>query len=76
MHERTRYYIQFLTQFLSRKNNHGKFLKMIIDVATLALGSRPRQRLAKVRVKSEAQESHFMFSGVWESEGMNPHTPK
>jgi hypothetical protein len=31
------------------------------NVTTLALGSRPRQGLAKVRVKSEAQESHFML---------------
>jgi hypothetical protein len=49
-------------------------------VTTLALGSRPKQGLAKVRAKSEAQESHFMLSGVWgsvgECEGMNFHTPK
>jgi hypothetical protein len=45
-------------------------------VATLALGSQPRQRLAKVRAKREAQESHFMLSGVQNSEGINPHTPK
>jgi len=38
-----------------------------IVVATLTLGSQPRQGLAKVQAKSEAQESHFMFSGVWES---------
>jgi hypothetical protein len=31
---------------------------------TLALGSRPKQGLAKVRAKSEAQESHCMFLGV------------
>jgi hypothetical protein len=36
-------------------------------VATLALGSWPKERLAKVRVKSEARESHFMLLGVWES---------
>jgi hypothetical protein len=36
-------------------------------VATLALGSQPRQGLAEVRTKSEAQEPHFMLSGVWES---------
>ncbi len=33
-------------------------------VATLALGSRPRQGLAKVRAKKEARESHFMLPGV------------
>jgi len=33
-------------------------------VATLALGSQLRQRPIKVRAKSEAQESHFMFPGV------------
>ncbi len=32
-------------------------------VATLALGLQPRQGLAKVRAKSEARESHFMFPG-------------
>jgi len=45
-------------------------------VATLALGSRPRLRLAKVRVKSEFR-SHI--SCFWECKkvgGMNPHTPK
>jgi hypothetical protein len=28
-----------------------------------------------VRAKSEAQELHFMLPKVWESEGMNLHTP-
>jgi len=37
------------------------------SVATLALGSWPRQGLVKVRAKMEAQESCFMFLGVWES---------
>jgi hypothetical protein len=36
-------------------------------VATLALGSRPRQGLAKVRAKREARESHFMLPGVQKS---------
>jgi hypothetical protein len=36
-------------------------------VATLALGSRLRQGLAKVQAKSEVQESHFMLSKVQES---------
>jgi len=33
-------------------------------VVTLALGSHPKQGLAKVRAKSEAQESHSMLSRV------------
>jgi hypothetical protein len=33
-------------------------------VAILALGSRPKQGLVKVRAKSEAQESQFMLSEV------------
>ncbi len=36
----------------------------IYDVATLALGSRPRWRLVKVWAKNEARESHFMLSRV------------
>jgi hypothetical protein len=40
----------------------GKKNVMFIGVVTtLTLGSRPRQRLAKVGAKSEAQESHFTF---------------
>jgi len=34
---------------------------------TLALGSRTKQGLVKVRAKSEARESHFMLLGLWES---------
>jgi hypothetical protein len=46
------------------------------SVATLALGSRPKQGLAKVRAKSEP-ESHISCSwGARECEGMNPHIPK
>ncbi len=37
------------------------------SVTTLALGLRPRQGLANVWAKSEAQEFHFMFPRVWES---------
>jgi hypothetical protein len=37
---------------------------MPLNVATLALGSRPMQGLAKLQAKSEARKSHFMFSGV------------
>jgi hypothetical protein len=36
-------------------------------VATLTLGLWPRQGLAKVWAKSEAQESHFMYSRMWEN---------
>jgi hypothetical protein len=36
-------------------------------VVILALGSRPRQGLAKVQAKSEACESHFVFPKMWES---------
>ncbi len=35
-----------------------------LTIATLTLGSRPRQGLAKVQAKIEAQESHFMLPGV------------
>jgi hypothetical protein len=37
--------------------------KKKLFVATLALGSRPRQGLAKVQAKNEARESHFMLPG-------------
>jgi hypothetical protein len=36
-------------------------------VATLDLGSQPKQRFVKVRAKSETQDSHSMLSGVWEN---------
>ncbi len=39
-------------------------LDMSIIVATLALGSRPRQGFTKERAKNEAQESHFMLPWV------------
>jgi hypothetical protein len=38
-----------------------------LNVTTLALGSRPRQRLQKVQAKCEGQESHFMLPRVWEN---------
>jgi hypothetical protein len=44
---------------------NGGFAKVI--VTTIALGSRPKQRLVKVRAKSETRESHFMFLGVQEN---------
>jgi len=59
------------------------------DVATLALGSRPRQRACKgvsqeeareSKQEEEARESHHKLPRVLESgreyEGMNPHTPE
>jgi hypothetical protein len=36
----------------------------IFVVATLNLGSWPRQGLVKVQAKSEAWESHFMLPGM------------
>jgi len=44
-----------------RISNSKPFTKF---VATLVLGSRPRQGFAKVWANSEARESHFMLSGV------------
>jgi hypothetical protein len=37
------------------------------SVATLTLGSQPKQRFARLRAKREAQESHLMFPGVKKS---------
>jgi hypothetical protein len=37
------------------------------SVATLTLGSQPRQGLAKMWAKNEARKSHFMLLGVLES---------
>jgi hypothetical protein len=36
-------------------------------VTTLALGSRPKQRFARMRAKREAQTSHFVFLGAQKS---------
>jgi hypothetical protein len=44
-----------------------QWIMEIKDVVTLALGSQPRQRFAKVRTKYEARESHFMFLRMQES---------
>jgi hypothetical protein len=46
----------------------------IATIVTLALGLRPRQGLARVRAKREAQESHLMLPRVWESENENSHS--
>jgi hypothetical protein len=50
--------------------------KLKLYVATLALGSQPKQGLTKVQAKSEARKSHFMLSRMEECERMNPHAPK
>jgi hypothetical protein len=49
------------------QNSSLCWFKHISCVITLALGSRPRQGLAKVQAKWEVQESHFILLGVWES---------
>jgi hypothetical protein len=41
--------------------------KKFINVATLTLGSRLRQGLARVWAKREAWELHLMLLGMWES---------
>jgi len=38
--------------------------KAEMGVTTLALGSRPRQGLARLWVKKEAQESHCLLLGM------------
>jgi hypothetical protein len=45
---------------------HGKWT-IKVTIATLALGWRPKQGLAKVQAKNEAQESYFMLPGVQEN---------
>jgi hypothetical protein len=47
-----------------------------VNVATLTLGSRQRQRLAWVRNKREARETHLTPGSARKCERMNPHTPK
>jgi hypothetical protein len=46
------------------------------SVATLALGSQPRQGVARLRAKWETQEHSTCSWECKECEGMNPHTPK
>jgi len=45
------------------KGSHLVFQEADV-VTTLTLGSRPRQKLARVRAKREARESHLMFLGM------------
>jgi hypothetical protein len=52
-----------INELLVHKASIGKDM----HVATLALGSQPKQGLTKVQNKNEARESHFMLLGVWES---------
>jgi hypothetical protein len=49
----------------SKSYNKAKCLDAI--VVTLGLGSRPKQRLARVRTKKEPRESHLMHPGVYEN---------
>jgi hypothetical protein len=37
---------------------------LLVFITTLALGSRPKQGLARVQAKKEARESHFMLPRV------------
>ncbi len=62
--------LSFNSLHIKKPNHATKELECIFNnndgtlvVATLALGSRSRQRLAKLRAKSEARESHFMLPG-------------
>jgi hypothetical protein len=48
----------------------------IFHVATLALGSRPRQGVARLRAKRETWEHFTCSRECKECEGMDPHTPK
>jgi hypothetical protein len=55
----------------------GQLIKL--TVATLTLGSRPKQRLAKLHAKNETRKSHFMLLGGWEDGRvweLNLHIPK
>jgi hypothetical protein len=45
-------------------------------VATLALGLRPRQKVARLRAKWETREHSTCSRECKECERMNPHTPK
>jgi hypothetical protein len=49
---------------MTYENNHFLRQKRKVVIATIALGSQLRQRLARVRAKMEAWESHFMPPGV------------
>jgi hypothetical protein len=42
-------------------------VRELFFLTTLALGSQPKQRLARVWAKREAWDSHFMFLGMLEN---------
>jgi hypothetical protein len=72
MHNVT-YPLLFYCSFVCRNNNNYGNL----SVATLALGSRPRQGLAKSVGQEGSPGVTFHAPGsAKECEGMNPHTPK
>jgi hypothetical protein len=56
-----------LEMFAQRSKLKLTFYNRLIDVATLALGSRPRQGLARLRAKKEARESHLVLPRVQKS---------
>jgi hypothetical protein len=70
----------FLTKKFKEKNQcyvipKTYFKAMIRNiVATLALGSQPKQGVARLWAKKKTQESHHMLT--LECEGSFPHTPK
>jgi hypothetical protein len=66
----------FMTMYLSATPSQRFFSKSKLcyntRVVTLALDLRPRQRLARLRAKREAWESHHMFPGVQRMWGNEP----
>jgi hypothetical protein len=75
---------QLFTMMLTNSNKIKKSKIFVLlekvniqHVATLALGSWPKQGLAKVWAKNWSPQVTFRAPGsVGECEGMNPHTPK
>jgi hypothetical protein len=55
---------------------HFMLLLVTLRVATLALGSQPRQGLAKIRLRVKPENHISCFWSVGGCEGMNPHTLK
>ncbi len=67
--------LKFLSMFRSRHETfaptHDKFHQFTIGVTTLALGSWPRQGVARLQAKRKTRESHHMLLGmqrVWGNE--------
>jgi hypothetical protein len=48
----------------TKKNKSIFFIKKTLTVVTLALGSQPKQVLARVRDKRKVQEAHLILPGV------------